>query len=446
MRLIITYAVALLLPACCYGDNTIDSLENIIRNTSGSEKITALSNLKLHYISIGDLLSLYKVAKRIQEYAKSIGDQDEYYIQFVPISTILSLSGSSEKARIACIEGLEHFKNTDNYEAIVKLLQNYKSTYGDYDLATDSLNYIFDTYSPFVSDTSKYKKWLYHSLGDIASETDIDKAIEYYHKVESDDPHVTTALLISLSEAKNQIGELDSAFYYIKKALKYDEVLTINTHVKYEAYYNLASFFEQSGNKDSAYHYMKIASFVQDTAFEYERQQEVFKADLKEQFLQMEFEETKRSDDLTKGIIAIVVFFIITFFYLSHLVRTNRRKARLEAQRAEMEKKNADLSSQVFRYQVFDQIRQSNSMEFIRDKFELLHPGVIEQLQFRKLTEQDINLIILDYLDFSHSEQCITLHLTKDSLNTSRSRTRKKLAKNKAFKGVVEQFLTLKNT
>ena len=131
---------------------------------------------------------------------------------------------------------------------------------------------------------------------------------------------------IGMAKVFEKTGELDSSFYYTKKALEFAQQNNM-TKRSLDASSYLATLFQKQYNADSALHYMVLAKVMNDSLFSQQNQLQLQSLTFNEKVREQEKEEAEqkakeeRANNLQYAAIAFgLVTLLIGFLVLSHTV------------------------------------------------------------------------------------------------------------------------------
>lgn len=279
---------------------------------------------------------------------------------------------------LATMEESQTFKNRIN------LYTHYGEHYTDQQQYDTAVYYFNKAQSLILQYDYPYSSWLYQRWGDLhTKKNNPDSAMIYYQKgldnlKSTNLKNELPALYKRISETYTKLGEEDSAKLYREKQLQLGTELGSARNVAAE-----------------------------------------------EAFAMLLKEEQKLSQaKLQRYISMTVIFFVITLSVaLVILLQSTRKRKKKESEVSELKQKLNDAFEEVVK------LAKENDAAFL-SRFREVYPEFTRNLINRHpdLTNSELRLIAMIFLDFRSKEIAASMFITHRSVQTNKSRLRKKLA------------------
>jgi signal transduction histidine kinase len=202
-------------------------------------------------------------------------------------------------------------------------------------------------------DYTGHKGWYYLMYGQIQAKLKHNDVALHYLRQSADilqknnDSKDLTIAFTSMAESFKETGNVDSATYYGRQALRMAQEKKFNKELL-QAYVLLATIYETS-NPEQAVYYYKGAMATRDSLFNQEKQRQLLSHKFNEELRQQEFRSTEqqvRNRNRIYWLIATLVVFLCAVIFL---IRNNRQKQKantlLQHQKAITEQALQELKS-----------------------------------------------------------------------------------------------------
>lgn len=307
------------------------------------------------------------------------------------------------------------------------------------------------------------------------------KALENYKKVNYKDG--AAASYYNLSDVYLRQGSKKESLDAVQKSLKLSLEIKSKVHIT-EAYQKMSEIYEHFHQPDSALKYFKIYNDLNKAILVANQSNTLakYQADMGGEVKSLQIRNLEKERELAKnrvwfiGTGIIMVLLIVAFFVYRYLskIRYNKRKLEMELSNS---KKILDVKEQELRAYIIDLTKKSVTISKLQEevskglpdskndsevaqlleqkilteedwetfkiKFKSIYPAFFSRIkQFKiTLTEAEIRLIVLLYLDLSGKEMAKTLGISPQSVRVGKMRLKKKL-KSEGYNSV-EDFLPM---
>ena len=316
-------------------DTKIDSLNNLLKNSTGTKKIDILNELVTTYDTISYIKSL-DYANLSLELTKKFKNKEDVSNALDRVGRIHFYLSNYDKSINYFIKALKIRKKTGNKKAIAKSYNNLGVTYLNLDKNNKALEYLQKAWdiSEEIGYTELMNK-LSNNLGIVYMKlANYEKSLEYYQKalnnsVKTDDKKLQVACLNNIgmvywyledykkaleyylnaikmskklkykwniSNCSRNIGEVyiklhdyDNASLYLKNGLEIAEKIGSNHLIK-DCYVTFSELYYAKGNYKKAYDYHKLYSEIKDSIFTEEIGKNIAKMEVKFQTVKKENE------------------------------------------------------------------------------------------------------------------------------------------------------------
>lgn len=308
------------------------------------------------------------------------------------------------------------------------------------------------------------------------------RALENYKKVNYKDG--AAASYYNLSDIYLRQGAEKQSLDAVQKSLKLSLEIQSKVHIT-EAYQKMSEVYEHFHQPDSALKYFKIYNDL-NKAILVANQSNIlarYQADMGSEVKNLQIRNLEKEQELAENRIwfigtgIIIVLLIVAFFVYRYLskIRYNKRKLEMELSNS---KKILDVKEQELKAYIIDLTKKSVAISKLQEevskglqphnkndsevaqlleqkilteedwetfkiKFKSIYPAFFSRIkQFKiTLTEAEIRLIVLLYLDLSGKEMAKILGISPQSVRVGKMRLKKKL-KNEGYDSV-EDFLPM---
>lgn len=307
------------------------------------------------------------------------------------------------------------------------------------------------------------------------------RALENYKKVNYKDG--AAASYYNLSDIYLRQGLEKQSLDAVQKSLKLSLEIESKVHIT-EAYQKMSEIYEHFHQPDSALKYFKIYNDLNKAILEANQSNTLarYQADMGSEVKNLQIRNLEKEKELAKNRIwfigtgIIIVLLIVAFFVYRYLSKIRYNKRRLEMELSNS-KKILDVKEQELKAYIIDLTKKSVAISKLQEevskglpenknesevaqlleqkilteedwetfkiKFKSIYPAFFSRIkQFKiTLTEAEIRLIVLLYLDLSGKEMAKTLGISPQSVRVGKMRLKKKL-KNEGYDSV-EDFLPI---
>lgn len=261
----------------------IDFLKNVFFDLTKSQQYILTKNEGIYLYKLNDFLSSSKKFEKALDLAKEtrIPDWELADLNYC-FGLTLTRIGKTANALEYINKALEYYRNFLIYHRLIEcyiLLGICYKRLGNYQKALDIYSVALKVADDLKLD--KYRGKIKHNIGEIYTNIDIDKAIEFYkeslkYKIKPNDRLLT---ILSVVEEYMKVGDIQSANYWITEGNKIISENTMENSVEFKKYHyhfaiynelckseNLSEeivisaieYFEKIKDFESCYKYSKI--------------------------------------------------------------------------------------------------------------------------------------------------------------------------------------------
>jgi len=246
-----------------YSVNT-DSLEIIVKNLQGREKVKMLSDL-CYYLSYSDVEKSEKYGNECLQLALLEGDSTLIANAYNDLSILFTLKADYKKGLEYNLKAYQILKNLDNPEKLISSISKIGVCYSELGDFENSTTYLLEAISIVEQNHLEEKYYLvYDNLGGNFKEMEKYEAALKYHQIAYDyaiktnNARAKYTILINIAGAYAKLGDVDKSIELHLQAIKFLD----NSHdlrTKALLYSNLASLYSSQKNFSKALEYSNLS-------------------------------------------------------------------------------------------------------------------------------------------------------------------------------------------